>query len=328
MGLLLLAGAALILFDRERILTALHQADWMVLPWAILFIILAYALVSVSYVILARIMGIRIKSGELAIIFFTTTVINRLVRSGGAAGYSLRYLMMKKHGVGMNDVLNSSFLHFLLGSMLMLGLLPPGMIYLLVFTPIPPEVAPSLIVLAVLGALLGFAAGSVVFSDRLRARLARLAIWLVKKILRRDVSEAVEQFSSHAAQAVAYLKQYPARFLMVMLLILAEMVANAIALGFCMRTFGPGLSPGGVAAVYILGTVAGVLTALPGGAGVQEGTMIGLTVAQGVGFEQSVLAAILFRIAQTFLPYLVSLPLYLHLLNTGDTSSESKNARI
>jgi uncharacterized protein (TIRG00374 family) len=326
--LLLLIGVALIVFDRERIISILSEADWKLLPGAMLFIVCANGLVAWSYVILAKLMGIRMKSGGLALVFFTTTVMNRLIRSGGAAGYSLRYLMMKRHGVSLNDVLNSSFLHFLLGSLIMLGSVPLVLVYILVFVEIPAGLAVTLIVLAVIGAILGFGAGSVIFSERLRANAARLAIWLVKKIARRDVASAVNDFANHASGAVLLIRKSPLKFSAIMLLLFGELAANIIALGFCLNAFGAFIYPGGVATVYVLGTLAGVMTALPGGIGVQEGTITSLAVVQGTTFEQSALAAVLFRIVQTVFPYLISIVFYPSLVRGGPTPNDPSDVNI
>ena len=323
--LLLLVGLALILFDRDRIIQILAQANWKVLPGALLFVILSNSLVSVSYVILARALGISIPRFELGLIFYVTNVLNRLVRSGGAAGFSLRYLLMKPYGVELNDVLNSSFIHFLLGGLIMLGALPVVVIYTLLTLPVSEGLFYVLIFLALFGVFAGIGVVLAVFSDRFRSSIGRIIIWLAEKITRREYSSRINAYSQRAALAVSTLRQDWRRVSLVMLLLLGEWSTNVILLNYCMEAFGPALSLSGAAVIYVVSTTAGVVTAWPGGVGIQEGMITSLAVLQGSSFEQAVLAAILYRILLTFLPYLLSFLLYPYLLKASfaiDTPSE------
>lgn len=326
--LLLLVGLALILFDRDRITQILVQADWKVLPGALLFVVLSNTLVSISYVILARTIGIQIARFELGLIFYVTNVMNRLVRSGGAAGYSLRYVLMKPYGVGLNDVLNSSFIHFLLGSLIMLAAFPLVIIYTLITLPVSDGMRFALIFLALVGVLAGLGIILVVFSDQLRSSIARLIIWLGVKAAHRDISVLVNEHSQRAAWAVTALRRDRRRFAVVMLLLFGEWSTNVIILNYCMEAFGPVLSLGGAALIYVISTTAGVLTALPGGIGIQEGMMTSLAVLQGSSFEQAVLAAILYRILLTFLPYLLSFVLYPYLLKARSAAVAPSDLQI
>jgi hypothetical protein len=61
---------------------------------------------------------------------------------------------------------------------------------------------------------------------------------------------------------------------------------------------------------FVIGVMAGVLSALPAGIGVQDGSMAGVFALLGVGFEEAVLAALLFRGVFYVVPYIVSLGFY------------------
>ena len=325
---LLLIGVVLIFFDRERILPMLNEADWKFLPGALFFIACSNILVSYSYVVLARLMGIRMNGLKLAETFFVTTMMNRLIRSGGAAGLSVRYLIMKPYGVELNDVLNSSIIHFLLGSLLMTAMLPLEILYMVYFVSIPQGLRFPLIALAILGIIMAVGASSAVFSNGLRAAIARFSVWVTRKVARKDISAWVDEYASHAASAAQIIKASPTRFTAIMLLLIAEMLANMIVLGYCLKAFGADLNFGGVASIYVISILSGVLSMVPGGMGVQEGAITGLSVAQGVPFEQSVLAALLFRVVATIVPYLASLVFYPHLLKVNDASGENADTEI
>jgi uncharacterized protein (TIRG00374 family) len=328
-ALILLAfGLALILFDRQEVNEILSGADWRYIPGALFFVACSNGLVSLSYILLARLVGIRMDGWELGASFYTTNVMNRLMRGGGAAGFSLRYLIMNQFGVNLNDVLNSSFIHFLLGSLIMLAMLPLAVIYITLVLTLPPSTTLMMIFLAAAGLLMGVGAASVLFSDRLRQWAARLAVWLARVVARRDASRLAEDYTNRAAWAAAAMRRNRGRVSLVMLLLLGEWASNVIILGYCLRAFGVGMDFGGAAAVYVTATMAGVISALPGGIGVQEGLVTSLVVLQGASFEQAALGALLYRILQTFLPFLISLTFYPRLLKVGARKTEPSDVRI
>ena len=60
---------------------------------------------------------------------------------------------------------------------------------------------------------------------------------------------------------------------------------------------------------------------LPGGMGVQEGSMVGIYVLLGVDYERAVLASVLFRAIYYLVPFAASLLLYARILR-GQTRAQ------
>jgi uncharacterized protein (TIRG00374 family) len=65
---------------------------------------------------------------------------------------------------------------------------------------------------------------------------------------------------------------------------------------------------------FSLGITAGFISLVPGGLGVQEGSMAGIYALLGVPIQTALLSAILFRIIYYFIPFLISLGFYRRLL--------------
>ena len=61
---------------------------------------------------------------------------------------------------------------------------------------------------------------------------------------------------------------------------------------------------------------------------IQEAIITSLVVLQGGSFEQAVLSAILYRILQTFLPYLLSFAFYPRLLRINQNAIKPTDVRI
>ena len=65
---------------------------------------------------------------------------------------------------------------------------------------------------------------------------------------------------------------------------------------------------------FAVGVAAGVMSMVPGGLGVQEGSMAGAYHLLGVPLEQGVLVAFLFRLVYYMVPFGVSLLFYRNVL--------------
>jgi uncharacterized protein (TIRG00374 family) len=114
---------------------------------------------------------------------------------------------------------------------------------------------------------------------------------------------------------VNILRRKSGKSALVLLLTFVDWISSVIVLGLCFDAFGQPLPPGAVIASFMIGIMAGVLSALPGGIGVQEGSMTGVSMLLGASFEQAILAALLFRVIYYFVPYALSPIFYWRLLH-------------
>ena len=69
-----------------------------------------------------------------------------------------------------------------------------------------------------------------------------------------------------------------------------------------------------------IGTAAAVASMVPGGLGVQEGTMTGVFTLLGVDVDHAVALAVMFRFLYFFVPFAMSLVFYKWLLSRRDPS--------
>ena len=74
------------------------------------------------------------------------------------------------------------------------------------------------------------------------------------------------------------------------------------------------MDPGVVVTGFAVGVAAGVMSMVPGGLGVQEGSMAGAYHLLGVPLEQGVLVSFLFRLVYYMVPFGVSLLIYRNVL--------------
>jgi len=312
--LIALLGLVFIVIDWNQIRSALAQASWTPVPFALGTTALSYLCISLSFARVSKLLGVHMRMRDLTLVGFMSTVLNHVVSSGGAAGYSVRFALMNRHGVGMRDVLAASILHFYLTSLVMIGMLPVGLIYLVRNAAVGSGTAAVLAVLAVVVILATALATLLLFSIRLRQRLIAGIVRLLRRFARRDLEESSMSFDATLAEGVRLMRQKPAAIAIIMALVMIDWSASVLTLWLAFRSLGLSLLPGQAITGFVIGIVAGVASMIPGGLGVQEGSMAGIFALLGVAFDRAVLASVFFRVLYFFVPYLISLTLYRGLL--------------
>lgn len=312
--LLALLGLLVIVLDWKEIRQVLTQANWALVPVALLFAGLSYLCMSFAYAVANRIFDVAMPLGELALIGFVSQVLNHLLSSGGAAGYSVRFLTMGRKGVSAQDILAASFFHFYFTSLGMLALLPAGLFYVFARHPLSPGLTRAVGLGAVLLVMIFILGTLVVFVQPVRGWIMRLISRAAAKVTRRNVQVPLDEFEATVARGVSASRQHPAQLLVMLVLVTADWTFSLVAMYFCFDALGDPLKLGVLTTGYAIGVLAGVLSMIPGGLGVQEGSMAGIYALLGVPLQTAILAAILFRVVYYFIPYLVSLGLYRRIL--------------
>ena len=311
---IVLSAGLFVVLDWGEFAPVLEQADWKPVLLALLLTVISYICVSDAFALVNKLLGIQVSRRDLVEIGFVTTVLNHILTTGGVAGYSVRYLMMRKHGVSLKDVLAASILHFYLTSLDMLAMLPVGFLYLLLNTRLPAGVTTVLGLMTGLLIIAAVVATGLIFFDSRRQHLVQFLIRSGRVILNRDFRETLNHFDASLTRGVSAMRQQPSRVLIVMALTWIDWFSSVGVVWLCFDAFGQPIQFGVILAGYVIGVMAGVLSMVPGGFGVQEGSMAGVFVLLGASFQQALLASILFRGIYFLIPYGISLVFYGHLL--------------
>jgi uncharacterized protein (TIRG00374 family) len=321
-----LLGGFLIIADRDVILDVLSASTWSLLGPALAMTAVSYLCISYSFSVVSRLMGIPVGLHRLAAIGYVSSVLNHLVQSGGVAGYSVRYALMRSDRVPLNDVLAASILHFYLTSLAMQAILPLGFIYLLSRASLS-RTATTAVGAITLAMILLFVGESVlIFRGQSRRRVLGWIGRVVRRVARKDITQGLQDFDAALVRGISAIGHRPRTGLAIAGFVAVDWFASALALGFCFEALGSPLSPPVLFTGFVIGVMAGVLSSLPAGIGVQDGSMAGVFSLLGVGFEEAVLAALLFRGVFYVVPYFVSLGFYWRLAPrlhpTDHTSAE------
>lgn len=320
-----LVGVILVAADWQKMGTVLAKADWRYLPIVLGLTFLSYGFYSYGFAVVAQMLDIPMRKRELAEVCFISTVVNHVLTAGGVVGYSLRYLLMNMYQVSLKDVLSSSLFHVYLTSLDMLTILPLSFIYLMVNAAVPngAAIAMGAMTLIFLGVLI-LTTGFVLFPT-IRQPIIILLAYLGLKILRHDYKPWLGQVDETMTRGGRAIRHRPLLLVWIMVLTLADFICSIAAMGFIFKALGTSVTPGVLVTGYVIGIMAGLLSMVPGGLGIQEASMAGIYAMLGVPFEAAVLAAILFRVLYYLVPYFCILPFYNRLLHQArqQTASES-----
>ena len=312
---LVLAGMMVVATDWQQAQHVLRRANWVWVSVALLFTVVSYLCLSYGFLIASRLFDIRLSRGDLLQIGFISNVLNNLLSAGGAAGYSIRLVIMKRRGQTTADILAASVFHSYFNTLALLILFPLGLFHLLTTHPLSSRgeigigvaLGVALLVLSVVTAL--------VFSTTVRARIFRRVQTLSQRLARRNPEASLYEIDATLNRGLAAIRQRPASLLLLLGLVVTDWISSVITLGFCFRALGTFLTPGVLVTGFAIGVVAGLASMVPGGLGVQDGSMTGIYVLLGVSLEHAVLASVLFRVVYYFIPFLTSLGFYWRLLH-------------
>ncbi len=305
-----LVGVLLVAADWQKMRLVLSEADWRYLPLVLVCTFLSYGFYSYGYAVVAQMLDIPMRKRELVQVCFISTVVNHVLTTGGLVGYSLRYLLMNMYRVTFKDVVSSSIFHVYITSLDMLTLLPLSFIYLIINATVPRAAVVGLGLMTLFfGFILALFTG-IVLVPSIRKPLIQVTAFLGSKILRRDYLPWLTQLDQSLSMGTMAIRRRPNLLGWVMLLTIADFISSIAVMGLIFRALGAPVSIGVLVTGYVIGILAGLVSLVPGGFGIQEASMAGIYALLGVPFEQAVLAAILFRIMYYLVPYFFILPFY------------------
>ena len=313
--LLVVAGALVMLLDWQEVRGVLARADWRWMPMALAITAISYLCVSYSFASVNQTFGIQLDRRSLIGVGFVSSVMIAAV--GGLAGHSLRLLLMTRRGLATGDVMAPSLFHSYLESLVFFALIPIALGYLLLTHPLSSEVA---LWLGVGTGILGvaFAATAVVFFyGPVMSQALSLVGFVWRWVARRNIEPSLSKFETTLERGLSTLRDRPLVLALPVALVLADRIARVAVVWVCFQALGDDVGLGVITTGFAVGVAAGVMSMVPGGLGVQEGSMAGTYHLLGVPLEEAILVSVLFRAVYYMLPFAVSLAFYRGVLRGG-----------
>lgn len=312
--LFLIAGVLIIALDWKEMRQIIGEANWLLFAPSLLFVAVSYLCLSYCVAVVFRAFAVKENIGYLMRIGFVSTAVSYLMNVGGAAGVSLQFLLMRRRDIVVEDILAPSIFQLYISGLILVALLPLGLFDTLASHRLSPGGIATIGATAGVLTLLLLIATVIVFVAPARGAVLRGLSRVVQFCIRRDISKEMADFHSAMTRGVKFIRHQPSVLAMLVVLVIADWAGTVTALWFCFKALGNPIGIGTLLTGFSLGITAGFVSFVPGGLGVQEGSMAGVYALLGVPVRVALLAAILFRIVYYFIPFLVSVPFYQRLL--------------
>jgi glycosyltransferase 2 family protein len=324
-GFLLLILIIVLFFDRHAVEQLIFNVHWSRLVWSLIFAFTSLFCATYGFYFICRELNLKVDSKRLFWTGFSTIAINGFINSANAAAFSLRVILLKKKDVNSREIISASVFHSYFNLLVFILFLPFIFFFLSFSAGFPFQ---DKIILTICGAILMivFIFASYLFFSR-RARSA--AINFLDKTIRRFNhnyrGEWLAQFHEtldYGASVISKRKN----ILIVFLATFFDWIFMLMSLWVCFWTLGIKIDFGLVLSGFFVGVILGFISLIPGGIGVQEGSMSGVYALLGVPFSQAIIVALFFRIIYYIIPFVVAVIIYGRLLkNVGQKDSQPTN---
>jgi uncharacterized protein (TIRG00374 family) len=307
-----LAGFLVTALDWSEAGRLLASADWRWIVSALLLTAVSYFSEAYGYALVNRWFGIRLPMRDLIEIGVVPSTM--IASVGGLAGHSVRIFLLTRRNIRRSEGVAPSLFHGYFQSLGFFLFIPVGLTYLLLTHPLDTYVAVAVgIGTGVLAP--AFAITAVVFLyEPVRNRLLELFIVLARRVARIDIRSSIDSYGETLSRGLESLGQRPFAMAVKVAWILVDRLAQFGVLWFCVEALGIQGEVGVVVTGFAIGIVVGVMSMVPGGIGVQEGSMAGIFNLLGMPLEEAIVVSLLFRVVFQLVPLALSMLLYWRVL--------------
>ncbi len=317
MVVLLIVGLATMLAAWGEVREAITGARPGPLLLALLVSGAAYATVSLRFATFSRVFKIHVPFLLLWQVGYVATLLGRNVVGGGTVGIMLIMAVLKRRSIPLSRGATVSLVQSYVNLLIALALLLAAVGYA-VFGGLLGSVHSGALYVTI-AVLSSFAAASAfaLFGRRFRSWLIDWLVATVQRWTGRNFEDFGVQFSDSVDEGMRALRNDVGRMAAIVLMLGIESALTLLSLWLCFESVGQAPDLGVLLAGYGIGLAIGMVSLIPGGLGVQEGSMAGVYAFLGIPLSEAVAVATLFRAVHYFVPFLASLLLYREMLRRG-----------
>src|SRR3989454_1705957 len=312
-GLLVLL---VVLSDGRELLRTAASVDPALLVVPVALTILSYAAMSRSLQGAPDAAGWRLGFGEWLRIPFLSNTVNFLVTRAGLSGFPVRMYLLSQRGIPSGRAVLISLVQTFLTNFTLLFFVAIGFASLVLrhhLEPVALGVASAgvafFVALLVYGIVL-------IYHRRLRRRTLLFLADAAHRVLRRVVPRwtprrvGLWRFQHNLNEGLEFLFARKDRMVAPAVWITVDWALTITILWSAFRSVHYPIAPGLVVIGFGVGILLSLVSLVPGGLGVMEGSMTAVFVSLSVPLEPAVVAVLIFRLAYYVIPLLVSVVLF------------------
>jgi uncharacterized protein (TIRG00374 family) len=296
--------------DRVSIAELYMRAELSFLVLAVLFMLLAYSFFSLSFVYAHKIFGINVPLGYQNMVNFISISIGNLMDWGGVVGISMRAGMLQSKGAKVKNVIGASLFQTYFCFLILFLSLPVGMVGLLLNNQVNSSNERVIVSAVVLGLSSAFLTAIVVFWKKCRDFVFKFVSKIFEKLLNKKIEMKLSEFSSTLDFGLREISNKPWDFLAMLFSLLLGWTFGVMIVWSSFAAFGIHVEFPVLITGFSIGMIVTTFAFIPGGFGIQEGSMAGVYALFGIDLHIALLVTLAFRVIYYFIPNFISLALY------------------
>jgi uncharacterized protein (TIRG00374 family) len=302
-----LIGGLVFYFNSQKVIDVIQQADWKHTILAVLFTAVTLFFQSYAYVLSNRMSGVDAKFGRLFEIGFVSISLNNIVSVPlGLGEHSIRAALLVPQGHRFGDVATASVFYSYTKDTIFLIAATLVLLFQVLTRSLTPTLFRISTALILLDAVLLLVAAAVFFSPKFR-KLGFTALGKAWRfITRRSAEKQLQDMQSSLEKIEVVLRTRPRAGAGLIITLLCYWVSTIMVFYWCLHALGVAIPLAPMIGAFLMGKAAGILSFVPGGAGVWEVSTAGALALFGVDFTIALLVVLLFRTIYGFIPYLFS----------------------
>jgi len=310
LGLLVLL---FLLSDTRKLLQAASAIDLWLLLVPLTCGMASYALMALSYQGIAAVAGARIPFWEMLKITFVANTANYIVSSGGLSGFALRLYFFLRLSIPSGTAVIISLVQTFVTNVILLLFVIVGFTYLLSTHHLHGYALGTTTVLLCLFTLAAAVAMLLLLHRSLRRRtlfyMAEATHWLLHRFLPRHKPARMHiwRYQANLNRGIEFLLARKRHMVLPTLWIVADWVVTILILYGAFVAVHHQIPLTFVVVGFAVGITLSLVSFVPGGLGIMEGSMAAVFSSMSVPFETAVVAVLIFRVAYYILPMIVSL---------------------
>ena len=330
-GALLLGTALLALLfvfsDSKKLWATASTVDPVLLSIPVICALGSYIVMARSYQGIAEAAGCHVPFWDMLKITFVANTVNYLVSTSGLSGFALRLFFFLRLSIPSGTAVIISLVQTFITNLILLLFVVAGFAYLLTSHDLHGYALGTTSTLLFFFILIAAVAMLLLFHRQLRRRtlfiLAEVVHWFMHRFFPRQqlARMRIWRFQRNLNRGIEFLLARKARMIIPTLWIIADWVFTLLILYGAFVAVRYPIPMTFVVVGFAVGIILSLVSFVPGGLGVMEGSMAAIFVSLSVPFETAVVAALIFRVAYYVLPTIISVFFFRGMLLQGARSS-------
>ncbi len=272
----------------------------------------SYAVMARSYEGIARAAGAEVPFWEMLKITFVANTANYVVSTGGLSGFALRLYFFLRLSIPSGTAVIISLVQTFITNLILLLFVIVGFAYLLTAHDLHGYALGTTATLLFFFMLGGAVAMLLLFHRGLRRRtlfiMAETVHWFLHRFFPRQKPARISiwRFQRNLNRGIEFLLARKRRMVIPTLWIIADWVFTLLILYGAFVAVHHRIPMTFVVVGFAVGIILSLVSFVPGGLGVMEGSMAAIFSSLSVPFETAVVAVLIFRVAYYVLPMVIS----------------------